>query len=701
MKKKIAILLPYKEKYTLNDAAAASIWVKDYLKISRLNSQTMVFGNLSKKKKPLTDNFVNINLSNVKFRKNYFYTKKFYENYNIFKFEVIEIHNRPESLIFLLKKKLNCKLIFVYHNNPQDLRYSKTIKERLFIANNCDQIFFVSKWVMKKFFEGLPYNFKNNCEILYPAINMLKKFPRKEKIIIFTGKLNSSKGYDVFGKAILEVLDKFNDWRAYAIGNEKRETYNFKHPNFKVINWLPHKNILDFYKKSSISVTCSRWQEPFGRTAMEAAAYGCATITSNRGGLCETFDNDLILKDLSVTTLKNLVVKIIKNPKFLKKIQRKNFKNVIHKMDFLTTKIDNLKGNFLTKKINYIKNVNLKILHISTFDEKNDHRLFNISIANKLTKGFIRNNHDVVNFSYRDFGNKFLLKNNNNLNEKIFNISQNYRPDLILLGHNNVLNQNTLEKIKSNYKTKIALWYEDHLIKGGPNFISNLNLIEKNRDLIDQYFLTTFPDSINTKIHKNKLNYMPIPADKNIENLEIYKFNNRHKDLFFALSHGVNYGKLKRRNIDEREYFLNELMKKNTKLTFNILGYAGEQPKWNYNYFKELSKCKTALNLSRGIPSKYASSNRIASLIANGIMTFIDKKTKYQDFFNSDEMGFYTDADDLINQLEKLNGNINKINRISKNGKKKYFSLFDNSIVSEYIITKTFNVNNKNKYVWD
>jgi len=701
MKKKIAILLPYKEKYTLNDAAAASIWVKDYLKISRLNSQTMVFGNLSKKKKPLTDNFVNINLSNVKFRKNYFYTKKFYENYNIFKFEVIEIHNRPESLIFLLKKKLNCKLIFVYHNNPQDLRYSKTIKERLFIANNCDQIFFVSKWVMKKFFEGLPYNFKNNCEILYPAINMLKKFPRKEKIIIFTGKLNSSKGYDVFGKAILKVLDKFNDWRAYAIGNEKRETYNFKHPNFKVINWLPHKNILDFYKKSSISVTCSRWQEPFGRTAMEAAAYGCATITSNRGGLCETFDNDLILKDLSVTTLKNLVVKIIKNPKFLKKIQRKNFKNVIHKMDFLTTKIDNLKGNFLTKKINYIKNVNLKILHISTFDEKNDHRLFNISIANKLTKGFIRNNHDVVNFSYRDFGNKFLLKNNNNLNEKIFNISQNYRPDLILLGHNNVLNQNTLEKIKSNYKTKIALWYEDHLIKGGPNFISNLNLIEKNRDLIDQYFLTTFPDSINTKIHKNKLNYMPIPADKNIENLEIYKFNNRHKDLFFALSHGVNYGKLKRRNIDEREYFLNELMKKNTKLTFNILGYAGEQPKWNYNYFKELSKCKTALNLSRGIPSKYASSNRIASLIANGIMTFIDKKTKYQDFFNSDEMGFYTDADDLINQLEKLNGNINKINRISKNGKKKYFSLFDNSIVSEYIITKTFNVNNKNKYVWD
>ena len=701
MKKKIAILLPYKEKYTSADAAAASIWVKDYLKTSALNEKTLVFGNLPESKKPLTKNFININLTNVRFKKNYFYTRKFYENHKKYKFEVIEIHNRPESLVFLLKKKLNCKYIFVYHNNPQDLRFSRTVSERLFIANNCDQIFFVSKWVMKKFFEGMPFDYKNNCEILYPAINKLKKFPKKEKIIIFTGKLNTSKGYDIFGKAIINILNKFKDWKAYAIGNERRESHNFSHKNFTIIDWLPHEKILNFYKKSSISVACSRWQEPFGRTAMESAAYGCATITSDRGGLGETFKNNLILDNLNTSTLEILITKIIKNNKLLKKIQRKNFNNVLHHINHLTRKIDNLKGNFLTKKINYIKNTNLKILHISTFDEKNDHRLFNISIANKLTKGFIRNDHDVVNFSYRDFSSKLLLKNEKILNDKILSITQNYRPDLILLGHNNILNQDTLEKIKSKNNAKIALWYEDHLLKGGPNYLNNLDLIEKNRNLIDQYFLTTFPDSIITKINSKKLNYMPIPADKNIENLEIYNSKNRYKDLFFALSHGVNYGKLKPRNIDERETFLNELMQKNKNLTFNILGYANEQPKWNYHYFKELSKCKTALNLSRGVPSKYASSNRIASLIANGIMTFIDKKTMYQDFFSTDEMGFYKNAEDLLNQLEKLNGNINKINKISKNGKKKYFSIFNNSIVADYIIYKTFNIKNKYKYVWD
>ena len=244
----------------------------------------MVFGNISKKDKALSKNYINLDISNIKYKTNYFYTKKFHDKYNKFNFDIIEIHNRPESLVYLIKKSLGCKFIFVYHNNPQDLRFSRTVKERLFIVNNCDQIYFVSKWVMKKFFEGLPFKYKNNCEVLYPSIKPLSKFPKKEKIIIFTGKLNSSKGYDIFGNAIKRILDKFSNWRALAIGNERREVHNFKHRNFKVIDWLPHERILNFYKRSSISVVCSRWQEPLGRTAMESAASGCATITTNRGG---------------------------------------------------------------------------------------------------------------------------------------------------------------------------------------------------------------------------------------------------------------------------------------------------------------------------------------------------------------------------------------------------------------------------------
>ena len=54
--------------------------------------------------------------------------------------------------------------------------------------------------------------------------------------------------------------------------------------------------ILKSLFKSSISVKPSKWEEPFGRTAMESAAYGCATITSSRGGLVETFNNKFCFK---------------------------------------------------------------------------------------------------------------------------------------------------------------------------------------------------------------------------------------------------------------------------------------------------------------------------------------------------------------------------------------------------------------------
>ena len=538
----------------------------------------------------------------------------------------------------------------MFHNNPQDMRSSKSINDRIFIAENTDQIYFVSRWVKDKFFEGLPFNHRNNCEILYPAIKPLKKFPKKDNLIIFSGKLNSSKGFDLYGKAVVKILDKYKSWNAIAIGNEPREKFNFNHKNFKILDWVKHDDILDYYKKASISVVPSRWLEPFGRTAMESAAYGCATITTRNGGLPETFNNELFLEKINDIELYKLIEKLIKNNIYRKRIQKKNFSNVINNINEKVSKLDEFKNHILLPKVFFNKKAKLKILHVSTFDERSDHRLFNISISQKLSKGFIRNDHDVINFSYRNYLSKNILRHRNEIiNNKVINICNHYRPDLLVLGHNNFLYRNNLEKIKYNFKSKIALWYEDALgRKGeGPNWRQNLTLIENNNHYIDNYFVTTHPDEIKTIISKKKMNFLPIPVDENIENLEIYNSRNRYKDLFFALSHGVNFGDLKKRKTDEREIVINNLMKKFPKINYNFLGIANEKPKWNYDFFEELLKTKMALNLSRGKPLKYTSSNRIAALIGNGIYTFIDKKTNFKDFFNENEVGSYKDLDDL------------------------------------------------------
>ena len=90
MKKKIAIILPYKEIYSHNYAGAASIWVKDYNNLSDLSQNTVIYGNLDSKLKAISKNFKNINLKKSIFSKNKTYIETFYKDCVKQNFDIID-----------------------------------------------------------------------------------------------------------------------------------------------------------------------------------------------------------------------------------------------------------------------------------------------------------------------------------------------------------------------------------------------------------------------------------------------------------------------------------------------------------------------------------------------------------------------------------------------------------------------------------
>ena len=108
-----------------------------------------------------------------------------------------------------------------------------------------------------------------------------------------------------------------------------------------------------------------------------------------------------------------------------------------------------------------------------------------------------------------------------------------------------------------------------------------------------------------------------------------------------------------------------------------------------------------ALNLSRGIPKKYYSSNRIASLVGNGLLTFIDEKTKFNHFFNKDELVFYKNADDLSEKIQRLSFDDNLRKKIAKKGWYKYHQKFNSKVISDYMLDKVFELNSRSKTIWD
>jgi len=699
-KKEIAILLPNKEDYSLNKAAAAAIWVKDF-NLGEIASKQLIFGISSST--ALSKNFINLKKLNL-INNSYFYIKNFISKLPK-SIKVIVIHNRPHFLFFLKKKFPEIKFIIIFHNDPNSLRGSRSVNEKIKILESCDKLIFVSSFVKQRFYYNINNLLPIKGEVIYPSSNYynhdFKKRIKKEKIIVFIGKLNSSKGYNFFGPAVINILNKNKKWRVVVAGNEKRETYNFNHERFKVFDWLPHKQIINIYKKSSISVVPSNWDEPFGRTAMESSDMGNALITSGRGGLKETTINPIILKKVNSKSIENEIQKLIANSTLLKKIQKFNYNN--KKINFKESlkRISILKNNLIKKdnlKLNFINN-NIKILHVANFDEKNDYRLSNINLATKISDGFIKEKFQVTNFSDRFFSQQNVFSN---IDDKIINIIKNFKPNLILLGHTNSLNNETLKNIKDKFsEIKIAFWYEDSINKRGPDYIKNKNFIEKYQNYVDQYFITTDKNNIDTSIPKKKLNFIPVPCSNLSENLNLYKTKNHEFDIFYAVSHGVNRGVLKKNKVDERYNFLKLLMSKSHDITYNIFGFNNIQPIWGDEFIKEISKCRFGLNLSRGQPIKYYSSNRIATLVANGMPTLIDEKTKYKDFFSDNEMIFYKDLNELIDKVNFYKRNEEKRIKIGINGKIKYQKIFNNLIVSDYIISKTLGIKSRYKYVWD
>ena len=325
MNKRIAILLPYKEDYNKNNAGSASLWVKDFFENSKLKKITTIYG-INTKKKSLSKNFVNLNnkFPLFTFKKNIYYAKLFLKNIHK-QTKIIEIHNRPEIFHFINKQNSNYKLILVFHNNPLLIRGSKKIKERKNILNKCSNIIFVSKWVQKKFFEGLDSKKSKKCSVIYPAIKRLNKLPKKDNIITFIGKLNKSKGYNLAGVAVVNILNKYKNWKAVFAGNEEREKFNFSHKNLKIYKWLSHDKILKLLKKSSICLVPSVWEEPFGRISMEASIYGNAVILSNKGGLSETSKYHIKLKNIHVNNIYKEINNLILDKKKLSKLQKKSF----------------------------------------------------------------------------------------------------------------------------------------------------------------------------------------------------------------------------------------------------------------------------------------------------------------------------------------------------------------------------------------
>ena len=705
---KISILLPFKENFSPSYAGAVSLFINDTLKYSKFKKNITVFG-FTEYKKKFDNKYINIETKKKIFQsQNKDYVNKFIEIEKKNNSNIIELHNRPIYLKYLVNELNNKNYILYFHNDPLSMSGSKTINERIFLLNNCYRIIFNSNWSKKRFLQKMKSEAINSEKLLVINQSATKNkinFKNKKKIITFVGKLNRSKGYDLFGKAVIKILKNYKDWSAFVIGDEPRDKLEFNHKRLNKLGFREHNEVINIYKKTSIAVVCSRWDEPFGRTSLEAAANGCAVIISNKGGLPETITNGIILKSLTVNEIYNKIKYLIINNKERINYQKLSYNNFYLSHQYVSKQIDEVRNNLL--KINkpsiQLNLSNLRILHITNCNERHNGRLF-FNTGRRLNNGFIRLGHSVLEFSDRDIVSRGKsirdFYGSNTLNDKLVKTCYHFKPDMIVLGHADMVSQDVLLSLKKDYSNlKITQWFLDPLNKHGPDYLKNKKRILDKSQILDSSFLTTSPDAVKFLPNNYKSYFIPNPGDQSMETLNNYR-KDCSNDVFFALSHGVHRGRLKGRSTDDREKFIRNLVDKCKNIKFDIFGMNNIQPIWADQYFKNISNSKMGLNLSRGTPIKYYSSDRITQIIGNGLVTLIDEKTGYNDFFDKSEMVFYNNISDLSEKIEKISADEKLRKSIGKKGKLKYMKYFNSTIVADFIINKTFNINHKKKYLW-
>jgi glycosyltransferase involved in cell wall biosynthesis len=99
---------------------------------------------------------------------------------------------------------------------------------------------------------------------------------------------------------------------------------------------------MEIFEKSKIAIIPSTWDEPLGRTAIEAASRGCVSIISKRGGLIETNRHGLFLNYVTKEELYNKLNKIINSPSLINSYSKKTFKEFKHSINKTINQINTI-----------------------------------------------------------------------------------------------------------------------------------------------------------------------------------------------------------------------------------------------------------------------------------------------------------------------------------------------------------------------
>lgn len=315
----------------------------------------------------------------------------------------------------------------------------------------------------------------------------------------------------------------------------------------------------------------------------------------------------------------------------------------------------------------------MRIIHCAPFATYTKIGLSLYTIPIKLSMGFIQNNHFVHNFDYRDTARYLSIFRNKKYGQKKMNeffkeVVDSLRPDLVILGHAEMIYVDTLEYIKKQ-GVKIAYWFND---------VPLADEFYEFAPYLDLAFATAggeFVEDMQKKVSRSF--FMPNPADVNCE-----KYRSFENEIF---KYDVSMFTRKDSSRVELFEFVNNKMDKNIKKL--ICGETRDSVIMGDDYLRVLRDSKIVINPNRGRGHKYRwyTSDRLMHILGNGSFTITTPILDSEKFFE-DKLQSFNNIEELEQKIEYFLKNDKERRDLSKWLWTRTHQLFNAKKVSKYVL---------------
>jgi hypothetical protein len=329
----------------------------------------------------------------------------------------------------------------------------------------------------------------------------------------------------------------------------------------------------------------------------------------------------------------------------------------------------------------------LTIAHVSVFPF-GLRDVFPHAVSVKLSNGLARNGHLVLNFSDRDVARAKSLLGHRKLgvrpaNAALLHFCRFHKPDIVLLGHADVIRAETLVDIRDALPdVRIGQWNVDPLFEP-----DNVRRLRSKFGVVDATFVSTAgaPLAALRDGGKHSVSFMPNPVDFSIERGR----NDLRDDLGYDLLYACGHPSRPPRHICGRDWDMNEFMSmllgRLPRIRPLLGGLLGRPKLTGAAYQDALEQVALGLNISRRPDHYLYSSDRIVQLAGNGVVVLMERATGYGDVFSEDEMGFFDTIEELVERIESLSADPARRRRIAAAGRTRYHELFNERAVAAHL----------------